>query len=200
MAFERDEPDEDLALAQKVNSTTRKTSALSARIQALVQQGLSEQARTLDFTQQEPLLLAAVTTVTRLSSLEQAENATDAAQTRQNSRTSILFLRALTAFCVLLSLMLAILMTRSLTQPLKALLQATEAIATGDLNVEPRVKRTDEIGRLASAYDKMRLNLRATIGRLYQEREHTQAIIDASADGIMLVDEAYAIVTCNPVC
>lgn len=198
LAFEGSEPGENLGMAQRVTDITGKTSGLSARLQALVEQGDMAGARALDLTQQEPLLLSAITTVTRLSAFAQAENAQDLTETRQDSRTSILFLLALTVFCLLLSLALAILMTRSLTRPLKALLQTTEAIAAGDLNVEPQVKRTDEIGRLASAYDKMRLNLRVTIARLYQERQQTQAIIDASADGIMLVDEASTIVTCNP--
>lgn len=197
LVFENSERDEN-PLAQQVSETARKMSGLSARIQTLIEEGRTAEARTLDFTQQEPLLLAAVTTVTRLSSLEQAENATDAAQTQQDSRTSILFLLALTGFCLLLSLALAILMTRSLTRPLRALLRTTEAMIVGDLNVEPAVKRDDEIGRLASAYDKMRLSLRATISRLHRERQQTQAIIDASADGIMLVDASYKIVTCNP--
>ncbi|HYB02698.1 MAG TPA: ATP-binding protein [Ktedonobacteraceae bacterium] len=198
LAFEQSEQGEDLALVQQVNDSVRKASVLSAHIQALVAQGDMAQARTLDFSQQEPLLLSAVTTVTRLSSLEQAENANDAAQTQQDSRTSILFLLALTSFCLLLSIALAILITRSLTKPIKALVQTTESISAGNLDVQSQVKRADEIGRLASAYDKMRLSLRMTIDRLRQERQHTQAIIDASADGIMLVDETYKIVTCNP--
>ena len=106
LALERSEQGEDLKLAQQVSDTARKTSALSARIQTLVEQGNTAQARTLDFSQQEPLLLSAVTTVTRLSSLEQAENANDTVQTQQDSRTSILFLLALTAFCLVLSIVL----------------------------------------------------------------------------------------------
>jgi two-component system phosphate regulon sensor histidine kinase PhoR len=198
LTLERSEAGEDLKLAQQITSITGKTNVLSARIQALVEQGYVNEARSLEFTQQEPLLLSAVTIVTRMSSLEQTENANDVAQAQQDSRTSIFLLCVLTICGLLLSLVLAILMTRSLTRPLKALVQATEAIAAGNLDVEPRVKRSDEIGRLASAYDKMRLSLRATIDRLHRERQQTQAIIDASADGIMLVDATYKIVTCNP--
>ncbi len=198
LAFERSEQGEDLALVQQVADAALKADALSERIQTLVKHEQMAQARMLDFTQQEPLLLSPITTVTRLSSLEQAENANDTAQTQQDSGRSILFVFALTAFCLLLSIVLAIIITRSLTRPLKALLHTTEAIAAGDLNVEPRVERSDEIGRLASAYDEMRLSLRSTIARLRQERQQTQAIIDATADGIILVDEEQKIVKCNP--
>src|SRR5579884_629238 len=184
LAFERSEQGENLTLIEQLSNTANETRNLSARIQALIEQGHVSQASAIDFKQQEPLLLSAVTTLTRLIALEQAENANDTAQTQQDSQTSILFLIALTASCLLLSIALAILMTRSLTRPLKALLHSTEAIAAGNLTVEPKVKRTDEIGRLASAYDKMRMSLRATIARLQQERQHIQAIIDASVDGI----------------
>jgi two-component system, OmpR family, sensor histidine kinase VicK len=105
---------------------------------------------------------------------------------------------ALTALCLLLSIVLASIITRSLTKPLKVLLHTTEAIAAGDLNVEAQVERTDEIGRLASAYDKMRLSLRSTIASLSLERQQTQAIIDATADGVILVDEAHKILKFNP--
>lgn len=198
LAFERTEPGEDLTLVQRVADTTHKTSILSENIQTLVQHKRLAQARTLDSTQQEPLLLSAITTVTHLSSLEQAENAQDLMQVQQDSRQSILFVLTLTLSCLLLSIVLATIMTRSLTRPLNALLHTTEAIAAGDLHVEPQVKRSDEIGRLAAAYDRMRLSLRSTIASLSQERQHVQAIIDACADGIMLVDATYTIVKCNP--
>ena len=93
---------------------------------------------------------------------------------------------------------LAVIITRSLTRPLKVLLHSTEEIAAGNLDVEPEVKRGDEIGRLATAYDKMRLSLRSTIASLRLERQQTQAVIDATADGIMVIDEAHRIVKCNP--
>ncbi|HEX9132895.1 MAG TPA: ATP-binding protein [Ktedonobacteraceae bacterium] len=202
LAFER--PDQsnvnikDFSPVHKVANGVLKTSALSERIQALVTQAQFAQARTLDHRQQEPLRLSTIAAVTQLVTIEQGEAANLAAQAQQESGRSTLFVFALTTLCLLLSIVLAIIITRSLTRPLNMLLYTTEAIAAGDLNAESQVKRADEIGRLASAYDKMRLSLRTTIARLRQERQHTQAIIDASTDGIMLVDATYKIVTCNP--
>src|SRR5579875_3438481 len=77
LTLEQAEPGEDLKLAQQITSITGKTNALSARIQALVEQRYVNEARTLEFTQQEPLQLSAVTIVTHMSSLEQTENAND---------------------------------------------------------------------------------------------------------------------------
>lgn len=197
-AFERSEQGENLSLVQQVNTTLSKTSALSEQIQTLVRQGQIAKARALDNTQQEPLLYSAISDVSQLIALEKAENANDAAQTQQDSMRSTLFVLALTAFALLLSIALAIIITRSLTRPLKSLLNTTEAIAAGNLEVDSQVKRADEIGRLASAYDKMRLSLRSSIATLSQERHQTQAIIDTIADGILLVDGEQKIVKCNP--
>lgn len=188
----------DFPLVQKIAENVLKTSALSRRIQALIEHEQLAQARTVDLRQQDPLLLSTIAAVTQLGTKERAEDATDAAQTQQDSEKSTLFVFALTALCLLLSIVLASIITRSMTKPLKVLLHTTEAIAAGDLDVEAQVERTDEIGRLASAYDKMRLSLRSTIASLSLERQQTQAIIDATADGVILVDESHKIMKFNP--
>lgn len=188
----------DLPLVQRVADGVLKTSALSERLQALFLQGQGAQARSLDIGQMEPQRTATISNVTQLIAIEQAETSNDAAQAYQDSGRASLFVLVLTALCLLLSIVLAVGITRALTRPLKALVQTSEAIASGDLDAEAQVERGDEIGRLAAAYDRMRLSLRSTIASLHQEREQTQAIIDTSADGIIVVDEAQRIVKCNP--
>jgi PAS domain S-box-containing protein len=188
----------DFPLMQKIADSVPKTRALSERIQALIEHGQFAQARTVDLRQQNPLLLSTIAAVTQLGTKERAEDVTDTAQTQQESGKSTLFVFALTVLGLLLSIVLASIITRSMTKPLNVLLHTTEAIAAGDLNVEAQVERTDEIGRLASAYDKMRLSLRSTIASLSLERQQTQAIIDATADGVILVDGSHKILKFNP--
>jgi PAS domain S-box-containing protein len=197
LTFERSQAG-DFPLMQKIAGSVHKTRAFSERIQALIEHGQFAQARTVDLRQQEPLLLSTIAAVTQLGTKERAEDMTDTAQTQQESGKSTLFVLALTVLGLLLSIVLASIITRSLTKPLKVLLHTTEAIAAGNLNVEAQVERTDEIGRLASAYDKMRLSLHSTIASLSLERQQTQAIIDATADGVILVDEAHKILKFNP--
>ena len=188
----------DLPQVQSIANGVLKTSALSQAIQSLVTKGQLAQARTLYAGKMEPLRVSTIAAVTQLITIEQKEASTVAAQAQQESGRSTLFVFTLTALCLLLSMALAVIITRSLTRPLKVLLHSTEDIAAGNLDVEPEVKRGDEIGRLATAYDKMRLSLRSTIASLRLERQQTQAIIDATADGIMVVDEVQKIVKCNP--
>jgi PAS domain S-box-containing protein len=197
LEFEKSEP-KDFSVLQRITDGVDKARIISERLQTLVQQTHFAQANAIEQQQQEPLLLSTIATITQLDTMEQAEDAKDTIQTQQDSKDATNFVFALTTLGLLLSIVLAILITRSLTGPLKVLLSTTEAIASGNLQVEAQVESTDEIGRLASAYEKMRLNLRSTIASLNLERQQTQAIIDATADGIILIDGAYKILKCNP--
>jgi len=188
----------DTALVQQFTDGLVRSSAMAMQIQTLVSDGQIEQAQALEQSQQEPLLQKMLADAAQLRSLEQGETAAAAAQVQQESSRATWLILVLTLFSVPLSILLALLITRSLTKPLSTLLQATEAMTAGDLEVDPQVARGDELGRLATAFNTMRLNLRSTIATLAQARQQTQAIIDASADGVMLVDAQRTIVQFNP--
>jgi two-component system sensor histidine kinase VicK len=188
----------DTPLVNTLISGVATTTATSTKIQALIQQGQFPQASTLVTKVQVPRLMSLINVDYHLSALEQKEAARDGALVQQESTQAIFLILTLTALAVLLSILLASLITRSLTKPLLLLLRTTEAMTAGDLDVEPPVSSNDELGRLTSAYNKMRLSLRSTIMSLAQERRQTQAIIDASTDGVLLVDAGRTIVKFNP--
>lgn len=56
---------------------------------------------------------------------------------------------------VLIALLVGVLLARTLTRPLRALTQATHRMAGGELEQEVRVKSADEIGELATAFNRM---------------------------------------------
>ncbi len=188
----------DIPLVNRAVVGVLSTSATSRQIQTLVDGGQLARALTIEYSQQAPALASTLDAITQLGTLEQNEARTAADQMQQESGRSTVLVFLLTTLCLLLSILLALVITRSLTKPLKSLLRATDAIADGDLTVDPQIARGDEIGRLASAYDKMRLSLRSTIASLTLERQHTQAVIDATADGVILVDEKLRILKFNP--
>ncbi|KRP54553.1 methyl-accepting chemotaxis protein [Pseudomonas poae] len=64
---------------------------------------------------------------------------------------------------VLLTVALALLLTKSITSPISAALSVAERIAASDLSREVSVSGTDEAGRLLKALAQMQTNLRATI-------------------------------------
>lgn len=188
----------DNALVQQLSDGIVQSGALSKQIQSLVVNGSLQQAQKLEQNQLEPLLTKTLASTAKLRTLEQGETASVAAQVQRDSSEATILVLLLTAFTVPLSILLALIIMRSLTRPLSLLLHATEAIAAGDLDVNPHIEQRDELGRLAIAFDTMRLNLRSTIATLASERQQTQAIIDASADGVILVDAERTILQFNP--
>lgn len=188
----------DTALKKRFEDGIAQSNALSKQIQALVISGRIDEARALEQSQQAPLLQTLLDATVQMRSREEGEVAVAATQVQQQSNRATWIILALTLFSIPLSVLLAILITRSLSQPLSTLLHATEAMTAGNLEVEPQIGRGDELGQLATAFNTMRLNLRSTIATLALERQQTQAIIDASANGIILVDSQRTILQFNP--
>lgn len=91
----------------------------------------------------------------------------------------------------ILTLLFAWLLTRSITQPISAALEAAETIAEGNLTRPIKVDGTDEAGRLLQAMQKMQENLRDTLVRisgsatqLASAAEELNAVTDESARGL----------------
>ena len=188
----------DTALMQQFADGIARSNALSKQIQSLVSNGRVSEAQAIQQSQQAPLLQSLLDATVQMRTLEQGEVSVAAEQAQQQSSGATWTVLALTLFSIPLSILLAVSITRSLTKPLSTLLHATEAIASGDLEVEPQIARGDELGQLATAFNSMRLKLRSTIDTLALQRQETQAIIDASADGVMLVDAQRKILQVNP--
>lgn len=71
-----------------------------------------------------------------------------------------------TLACIILSLLIAWRMTRSITVPLRETLSSAQRIAEGDLTSEITTSRTDELGELMSAVGAMNRSLRSIISRV----------------------------------
>jgi PAS domain S-box-containing protein len=69
------------------------------------------------------------------------------------------------------------LVTSRITTPLAALTRASEAIASGDFSKRVDVSRTDEIGRLGSAFNSM-------VGQIQEAHEHLMLAVQGSRIGI----------------
>jgi diguanylate cyclase (GGDEF)-like protein/PAS domain S-box-containing protein len=76
-------------------------------------------------------------------------------------------------FTILAGIFVAVLLSRSVTEPLAELVRATRRIAEGDLSLRVQAKTDDELGQLASAFNDMTgklLNARADLENRVQER------------------------------
>ncbi len=188
----------DVILMQNLARYTLVSNGLATSIQNFVKTGQRTRAQALEQTQLEPLLQIALTTTRTLLNMGQQEANTVATDIQKSSVSATRMVFVLMMITLIVSILLAMAITRSLTQPISFLLSATETIADGNLDVALDVTRKDEIGRLALAFNQMRINLRSMIERLTQERQRTQAIIDACADGVVLLNEQCQIVQMNP--
>ncbi len=78
---------------------------------------------------------------------------------------------------------MSIIISRSISRPVEKLRAATSEIARGNLNVKTGIRSNDEIGQLASAFDKMTGELqRTTISK-----QTLQTMLDSMPYGIILI-------------
>ncbi|HEX8543176.1 MAG TPA: methyl-accepting chemotaxis protein [Pseudomonas sp.] len=98
---------------------------------------------------------------------------------------------ALLIAATILTMLFAWLLTKSITQPIAAALEAAETIAEGNLTRPIKVDGTDEAGRLLAAMQKMQEKLRDTLmhisgsaTQLASAAEELNAVTDESARGL----------------
>lgn len=113
----------------------------------------------------------------------------DAAAAEYSSAFKLVVILLIVA--TILTMLFAWLLTRSITQPIAAALEAAETIAEGNLTRPIKVDGTDEAGRLLVAMQKMQDKLRDTLMRisgsatqLASAAEELNAVTDESARGL----------------
>lgn len=75
----------------------------------------------------------------------------------------------LTLFCLLTGLGIAFFVSRSVAMPISKLKTAVERITQGDMDTPIAVKRADETGDLAKAFETMRVGMKDTLEKLQTE-------------------------------
>jgi methyl-accepting chemotaxis protein len=97
----------------------------------------------------------------------------------EQSQGARMMINVLTIVTVLLSGLVALLVSRSITRPLIAAVEVAKRVADGDLTTEVAVDSADEIGELMTALKVMNANLLDIVG---QVRDGTETIAGASAE------------------
>ncbi|HBB15558.1 MAG TPA: hypothetical protein DCZ97_00630 [Syntrophus sp. (in: bacteria)] len=117
----------------------------------------------------------------------------------------------LTVLCLLIGLGIAFFVSRSVAMPISRLKTAVERITQGDMDTPIAVKRADETGDLAKAFETMRAGMKDTLEKLQTEiadrkasagqlEQRTEEIMQLNELGSMLqtclnAEEAYDTVT-----
>jgi PAS domain S-box-containing protein len=100
----------------------------------------------------------------------------------------------------LLMLGLSLFLLRLVVRPIRSIVAATASVAAGDYAVDVPVMSRDEFGELAQAFNRMAAALSRTVvsrDRLEEALAIARATLEASADGIIVIDRDMRIVTYN---
>ncbi len=112
------------------------------------------------------ILGPAITHLENLIEFENELNAHRAEEIATESSQAIMSIVISTAIAVVLAMFAAFLVTRSITQPIRRMIETVEAMAGGDLSRTIVAESRDEIGTLQSALGRMSDNLARMIGEV----------------------------------
>ena len=87
-----------------------------------------------------------------------------------------------------LSLLLALLVGRTLSRPIRTLQGASERVGGGDLTVQLQEGETGEFGSVFQAFNRMVERLRKARRELVRTTRRTQAIVEEAATGVIALD------------
>ena len=117
--------------------------------------------------------------ITRLSDLQRADIDARAAEIESAYGAANLWMIVIGSLAVVSGLLLAVLLTRSITRPLSDAVRVARTVAANDLTSTIVVSSRDEIGQLMRALESMNANLAGTVARI---RTGVDSIASASGE------------------
>jgi len=100
-------------------------------------------------------------------------------------------------FAILMAGALAALLGRWVSSPLGDMASSADRIASGDLSVRTRARRSDEIGALGRALDRMADQLQERFARVRDEEARLRAMLDAMVEAVLVADPEGRVVLSN---
>ncbi|MBI6794765.1 methyl-accepting chemotaxis protein [Pseudomonas syringae] len=155
---------DEASLYQTVTTSAQKFASLLDRVLELVQKGANADAVAFTDTNIVPVtgeLQAAIDALVQMN-IDQADQLSARAEAAYES--GFMFTVVIIIVSLIITIFLAILLTRSIVTPLKSLLSVNERIASGDLRGDIPVTGNDEFSELQRSTLAMQKNLRQTIG------------------------------------
>lgn len=100
----------------------------------------------------------------------------------------------------ILTLIVSVYVSKRITRPIDALTKVANQISDGDYGKKIYIKANDQIGELASAFNKMSQNLDLSVNELRQRNSELEAILNSMINGIIAVDQSKNIIMINKFC
>jgi two-component system phosphate regulon sensor histidine kinase PhoR len=102
-----------------------------------------------------------------------------------------------TTIAALVTILLSLQVSRTITEPLQKLTQASRKMAQGQLDQRIKVTSKDEVKELAEAFNLMATRLAEMITALTSEKDKMGAILSTMSDAILLVDNESRVIMVN---
>jgi PAS domain S-box-containing protein len=116
------------------------------------------------------------------------------AQINLNNRNTL----GLIMVSLLLSIIVAALLARRITDPLSHLSRSAKALAQGDYDQKLAVHSDDEVGELTDAFNTMAFKLKENLASLSESEERFRALVEQAPEAILVLDcDNYLFVDAN---
>jgi len=96
------------------------------------------------------------------------------------------------------SFFLGVILTRTITVPIKEVTNQANSMAQGDFNRKINVQASDEIGRLGETFNYLAQRLSYTIDEMSLEKSKVEAIINNMSEGIVALNGKGHLIQMNP--
>jgi two-component system phosphate regulon sensor histidine kinase PhoR len=88
-------------------------------------------------------------------------------------------------------------LSRRIVLPIRALTRAADALRSGDYEASLHVRNRDEIGQLASAFNRMRTEMASRENQLREANQVLSAVLEGMRDGVIAVDDRERVLFAN---
>ncbi len=102
-----------------------------------------------------------------------------------------------TLIALALTALLGVLLSHTITTPIKEITRQTTAVAEGDFNQQVKVLSNDEIGQLGMAFNFMTNRLKEALSANEEEKEKLASILSNMNDGVIATDDVGRVIVIN---
>lgn len=139
------------SLVDQLESTINSSNTSKEQVFALARQNKSEEAADIFFNQYNPFLLTATDLLTQINQEAEHNADSDYASSQKAVGQSISFLVILSIAALIITVVMALYITRQLTSPILEIEAVAKKMAEGSLDVNIEYQSKDELGSLAGS-------------------------------------------------
>jgi PAS domain S-box-containing protein len=116
---------------------------------------------------------------------------------RSVRRVSVMLMTLITLFVLFVATWIALFLSKQISIPITALVQAASQVRAGNLSHRVNVRAADELGSLVRGFNQMTQELEATGRELDRRRRFTEAILESIPTGVISISADGAIQRVN---